>query len=61
MSCSMGDIRLAVAGSVINGGKVEMCIDGSWIVVCGNMFDNLDAEVACRQLGYPHGGKLCSI
>ena len=39
-------------------GFLEYCVDGYWGVVCGNNWDNNEAEIACRQLGYqPSPGK----
>ena len=55
--CEMGEVRL-VEGSTSNEGAVELCVEGGeWIRVCGDMFDNLDAQVVCRQLGLSDMGK----
>ena len=54
--CSYGDIRLA-DGSTSYEGRVEICIEETYGTVCDDSWDDDDAEVVCRHLGY-FGGKL---
>ena len=55
--CQDGDVRLA-GGSYNNIGRIDLCINGTWGTICSNTFDNKDASVVCRQLGYSSYGKL---
>ena len=50
-----GAIRL-VGGDNETYGRVEVFHASSWGTVCGRSFENTDAKVVCRQLGfYPVG------
>ena len=56
--CSDKDIRLVSSYSQVHDhyGRVEVCIDSTWGTICNNNWDNNDASVVCKQLGYtPHG------
>ncbi len=42
-------------------GRVEICNNNIWGTVCDNFWGRADAEVVCRQLGFPHYGMLACI
>ena len=55
VKCKHGDIRLA-GTSYSTIGRVEVCLNGTWGTICSNSFDDKDASVVCKQLGYsPYG------
>ena len=56
VACPPGDVRL-VGGSVLDEGRVELCYNNAWGTICDDGFDENDANVVCRQLGYPDHGK----
>ena len=37
-------------------GRIEYCSGGVWRTICDDAWDNRDASVVCRQLGYPSTG-----
>ncbi|XP_019859820.1 PREDICTED: scavenger receptor cysteine-rich domain superfamily protein-like [Amphimedon queenslandica] len=39
-------------------GRVQFCTGGEWRTICTNYWDNKDASVVCRQLGYSPYGAL---
>ena len=53
--CTSGDVRLS-GGQTENEGTVEICFDNLWGLVAQNEWSTADAEVTCRQLGYPPEG-----
>jgi hypothetical protein len=46
-----GDLRLAEGSS----GLLEVYAMGAWGTVCDDLFDDVDATVACQQLGFSSG------
>ena len=45
-----------VGGQSPNEGRVEICLEGQWGTVCDDYWGSVDAQVACRQLGYSSAG-----
>ncbi|CAG2196526.1 Scavenger receptor cysteine-rich type 1 protein M130 [Mytilus edulis] len=49
----------AIEGDLRNSsGKLEILHNNEWGTVCRNTFDKIEAEVACKQLGYRKGDVL---
>ena len=56
VTCPSGGIRL-IGGSVPTEGRVEVCLNSAWGTVCDDGWTDVDASVACRQLGYSRFSK----
>ena len=54
--CTQNEIRL-MGSSRPSEGRVEVCIDRHWTTVCDDGWGSKDAQVVCRQLGYPSSGR----
>lgn len=53
-------VRL-VGGTLPLEGRVEYCMNGEWATICHNNWDNNDASVVCRQLGYDVEGVISFV
>ena len=49
--CKHGDVRLG-GTSYSTIGRIEVCLNGTWGTVCSQIFDDIDASVVCKHLGY---------
>ncbi|CAI8021725.1 Fibrillin-2 [Geodia barretti] len=54
-NCNTGEVRLVDGIITENKGRVEICLNNAWGTVCNYLFDNLEADVVCRQLGIAEG------
>lgn len=52
------DIRLVNGMESANIGVLQYKLDGRWGAVCKESWNNMSADVACKQLGYPY---VCSV
>ena len=53
--CVEGEVRLQDGTDPFNG-RVEVCQNGIWGSVCTSQWDDSDARVVCKQLGYDPEG-----
>lgn len=50
-TCEHGRVHL-VGGDDVSRGRVLYCYEGSWYSVCANDWDEEEARVVCKTLGY---------
>ena len=59
IATSHGDVRFAGPTARADHGRVEVFLDGQWNSICfwgdGEQFDDREAGIVCRQLGYDTG------
>ena len=59
--CESGRVRLA-NGYPASRGVLEICVNGKFATVCADQWDNTDASIVCKELGYsPYGTTLINF
>ena len=61
--CEQGDLRFISNGDEEQlEGTLEVCFGGNWGTICDDFWSDVDASVACRQLGFFDEGTVwCTI
>ena len=62
VACRDDEIRIAGSSS-LGVGRVEICVNGTWGTICSDSWDNSDASIVCKQLGFSEYGEalVCNI
>lgn len=55
-TCNNGDVRLVNSNDHLSG-QVQICGGHQWNTICDDTFDDDDAGVVCRQLGFSQFGE----
>ena len=60
--CTDGAVRL-VGGMSETEGDIKICFNGYWSKVCNSTNSQAykEAQVVCKQLGYPYSGILMIV
>lgn len=58
--CANGELRL-MGGSTDMEGRVEICINETWGTICDESWGTMDAQVACRSLGFSYMGMITYV
>ncbi|XP_025100074.1 deleted in malignant brain tumors 1 protein-like [Pomacea canaliculata] len=53
-----GKLEARLVGGSQSAGRLEILYNGTWNTVCDNGFRNVDAQVACRMLGFGSSGAV---
>jgi len=55
--CSDGDLRLR-GGNTSSEGRLEICYNKIWGTICNTIWNQINAAVACLQLGFSSMGEF---
>ena len=62
--CYDGNVRL-VNGRQPHEGRIEICFNETWGTICDWIYplswNRTQADVVCKQLGYPQAGEATTI
>ena len=56
---SISDAKIRILdGTGENEGRVEIMYQGIWGTICDDGWDDIDASIACKELGFSHGNAM---
>ena len=59
ITSAIGDLRIAELDG--SGGRLEIYLRGEWGTVCDDGFEQTEADIACRQLGFSSALRYGSV